>query len=83
MTDNTYDNRISIQQLCDDASAQALEVARNSHALRLLVVTNELKAARWVAEELYWDEVKFNGGGGDWNRQIYGLMIEAVQEAVR
>jgi len=82
MTDNTYDNRLSIQQLCDDARAQALDVARNSNALHLLVTASEWRAALWVAEELYWEVIKFNGGGAYWNRQTYGLMVEAVREAV-
>ena len=81
MTGDTYENRPSIQQQCDKARADALMVARDSNALRMLVAAGEWKAARWVAEKLYWDDVRFNGGGGAWNRITYDMMTEAALEA--
>jgi hypothetical protein len=65
----------------DEKRVQALDLARKSNALRLLVVAGELKAARWVAEELYWDEIDWDANSSWWTEATFDEMVEAAHHA--
>ena len=57
---------------------EALEVARTSKAMRVLVVANEMDAARWVADKLYRKEIGWDANSSWWTEATLDEMVDAA-----